>query len=93
MKNLELIAAIGKNNELGFNNNLIWHIKEDLQSFKEITMNKNMIMGMNTFISIPHNLKGRKYIVLYISEQAIFAFKTAATISGIITAKVVVDKA
>ena len=64
MKNLELIAAIGKNNEIGFNNNLIWHIKEDLQSFKKITMNKNMVMGMKTFISMPHNLKGRKYIIL-----------------------------
>ena len=64
MKNLELIAAIGKNNELGYNNELIWHIKEDLKSFKAITMNKNMIMGMNTYNSIPQNLEGRKYIIL-----------------------------
>ena len=64
MKNLELIAAIGKNNELGFNNDLIWHIKEDMQQFKKITMNKNMVMGMKTFVSMPKNLEGRKYIIL-----------------------------
>ena len=64
MHNLELIAAIGKNNELGFNNNLIWHIKEDMKQFKKITMNKTMIMGMNTYNSMPKNLEGRKYIVL-----------------------------
>ena len=64
MKNLELIAAIGKNNELGCNNDLIWHIKQDMQSFKSITMNKSMIMGMNTYNSMPKNLAGRKYIVL-----------------------------
>ena len=31
MKNLSLIAAVGKNGELGYNNNLIWKIREDLQ--------------------------------------------------------------
>ena len=64
MKNLELIAAIGKNNELGFNNNLIWHINDDLKNFKNITMGKNIVMGMKTFISIPNNLEGRKYVIL-----------------------------
>ena len=35
MKNLSLIAAIGQNMELGYQNDLIWRIKEDLQFFKE----------------------------------------------------------
>lgn len=64
IKNLSLIAAIGNNNELGINNKLIWHIKEDLKSFKNITMNSNIIMGMNTYNSIPQKLEGRKYIVM-----------------------------
>lgn len=63
-KNLELIAAIGKNNELGFNNELIWKIKEDLKQFKKITMGKNLIMGFNTYKSLPQKLDGRNYIVL-----------------------------
>ena len=64
IKNLKLIAAIGNNNELGFKNSLIWHIKKDLESFKNITMGANIIMGMNTYTSLPKKLEGRKYIVM-----------------------------
>lgn len=65
MKNLSLIAAIGQNRELGYNNELIWHIKEDLAFYKEMTMGKNIIMGRNTLESMPKKaLIGRKPIVL-----------------------------
>ena len=64
MKNLELIAAIGKNNELGANNDLIWKIKEDMEAFKNITMNKTMVMGSKTYESMPKNLKGRNYAII-----------------------------
>jgi len=64
MKNLSLIAAIGKNNELGKDNKLIWYLKEDLKFFRENTMHKTIIMGRNTFESLPGVLKGRKHIVL-----------------------------
>ena len=49
MDNLYLIAAIGQNKELGKDNNLLWHIPEDLRFFKETTLNKNIIMGVNTY--------------------------------------------
>lgn len=61
---ISIIAAIGKNNELGRGNQLIWHIKEDLKNFKNITMGKYIIMGKNTYESLPKHLEGRKYIVL-----------------------------
>ncbi len=64
MKNISMIAAIGKNNELGKNNDLIWHIKEDLQFFKEKTMNKPVVMGIKTLESLPKLLPGRQHIVL-----------------------------
>lgn len=64
MKNITLIAAIGKNRELGKNNQLIWSIPEDLRFFKENTMNSSIIMGINTFYSLPKLLPGRKHIVL-----------------------------
>ena len=35
-----IIACIGKNNELGLNNKLIWHIKEDLEFFKLVTYSR-----------------------------------------------------
>lgn len=59
-----IIAAIGKNNELGKNNDLIWHLPGDLRFFKETTMNKTLLMGKNTFDSLPKVLPGRKHIVL-----------------------------
>ena len=61
---ISLIAAIGKNRELGRGNDLIWHIKEDLKNFKNLTMGKYIVMGKNTYESLPKHLEGRKYIVL-----------------------------
>ena len=61
---ISIIAAIGKNNELGVNNNLIWHIPEDLKYFKATTMNKTIVMGYKTYKSLPKLLPGRKHIIL-----------------------------
>ena len=61
---ISIIAAIGKNNELGKDNNLIWHIKEDLANFKNLTMGKKIVMGANTYKSLPKKLAGRTYIIL-----------------------------
>ena len=53
MKNVTMIAAIGKNRELGKNNDLIWHLPEDLKFFKEHTTGKDIVMGRNTLNSLP----------------------------------------
>lgn len=59
-----IIVAIGKNNEIGKNNKLLWHIPEDLKKFKEITLGKTVVMGKNTFKSIGKILPNRNNIVL-----------------------------
>jgi len=64
MKNITMIAAVGKNLELGKNNDLIWHFKEDMKFFREQTMGKPMVMGIKTLESLPKLLPGRKHIVL-----------------------------
>lgn len=62
---ITLIAAIGCNNELGYNNSLPWKISEDMIHFKNYTMGKVIIMGSNTFASIGNkSLPGRKCIVV-----------------------------
>ena len=61
---ITIIAAVGKNRELGKNGDLIWHIPEDLKYFKEKTMGKTIIMGKNTFNSLPKLLPGRKHVIL-----------------------------
>jgi dihydrofolate reductase len=62
---ITLIAAIGRNNEIGLGNKLLWHIPEDLKHFKKYTLGKVVIMGHNTFTSIGRKpLPGRKCIVI-----------------------------
>ena len=61
---LSIIAAIGKNNELGLNNNLIWHLPGDMKFFKEKTIGHTIIMGRKTFESLPQLLPNRKHIIL-----------------------------
>ena len=39
MDNISLIAVIGKNNELGKDNKLIWYLPDDLKYFKKVTLN------------------------------------------------------
>lgn len=59
-----LIAAIGKNRELGYQNKLLWQIPGDLPRFKQITMGSPIIMGRKTFDSIGRPLPGRQNIVI-----------------------------
>lgn len=61
---ISIIAAIGKNGELGKNNDLIWHLPGDLKFFKETTLNHPVIMGYNTYLSIGKPLPKRKNIVI-----------------------------
>ena len=61
---ISMIAAIGRNNELGKNNDLIWHFKEDMKFFKETTMDHKVVMGRKTYESLPGGLPGREIIVI-----------------------------
>lgn len=62
---ITLIAAIGKNNEIGFCNRLLWNIPEDMKHFKSYTMGKVVVMGSNTFSSMGNRpLPGRRNIVI-----------------------------
>lgn len=61
---ISMIAAVGKNRELGKNNDLIWHFKEDMKFFRETTTGNTVIMGRKTFESLPHALPNRQNIVI-----------------------------
>lgn len=61
---VNLISACGKNGEIGLNNKLLWHIPEDFKKFKELTYNSIIIMGRNTFESLPGILSNRIHIVV-----------------------------
>ena len=64
-----IIAAIGKNRELGKNNDLIWHLPGDLKFFKETTTGHSIIMGRKTLESLPKLLPNRHHIVLSSSDD------------------------
>jgi dihydrofolate reductase len=58
------IAAVGLNGELGKDNQLLWHIPEDLKMFKEMTNTHAILMGSKTFESIGKPLPNRLNLVL-----------------------------
>lgn len=61
---LSIIVAMSKNNVIGKDNQLIWHLPEDLKRFKALTTGKTIIMGRKTFESLGRILPNRKHVVL-----------------------------
>ena len=60
---LSIIVAKAKNNIIGKENKLIWHLPEDLKHFKELTTGHTIIMGRKTFESLGRALPNRKHVV------------------------------
>jgi len=61
---ITIIAAAGKNNELGKDNDLVWHLPNDFKRFKQLTTGHHIIMGRKTFESFPKPLPNRTHIVI-----------------------------
>src|SRR3989344_740026 len=66
---ISLIAAIGKNNELGKDNDLLWKFPADQKHFRERTSGHPVIMGRKTFESIGRPLANRRNIVITIDKN------------------------
>ena len=61
---VSIIVAVADNNAIGRNNQLLWHISEDLKFFKRTTSGFPVIMGSRTFSSIGRPLPKRRNIVI-----------------------------
>ena len=62
---ISIIAAVSEDLGIGKNNDLLWFIPEDLKRFKRLTYGKTVVMGKNTWESLPlRPLPGRKNIVI-----------------------------
>ncbi|QQV03184.1 MULTISPECIES: dihydrofolate reductase [Chryseobacterium] len=59
-----IVVAMGENNEIGSDNQLLWHLPKDLKHFKEITSGHPVIMGRKTYESIGKPLPNRTNIVV-----------------------------
>ncbi len=63
--NISIIVAIAENNAIGRDNHLLWHLSDDLKRFKRLTTGHTVIMGRNTFHSLPDGaLPNRRNIVI-----------------------------
>lgn len=72
--NISLIAAMTEKRVIGYQNKMPWHIKEELQYFKTMTMGKTILMGRKTFDAISRRLlPGRETIILTRDKSFIFA--------------------
>ena len=61
---ITIIAAIGLKNELGKDNDLIWHLPSDLKRFKKVTTGHTIVMGRKTFESIGKPLPNRETVII-----------------------------
>ncbi len=78
---ITMIAAAGENNELGRDNELVWHLPDDFKRFKQLTTGHHIIMGRKTFESFPNrthivitrnkNYHQRGVIIVHSMEEAL----------------------
>jgi len=61
---ITLIAAVAENNAIGKKNQLLWHLPDDFQRFKNLTTGHYIIMGRKTFESFPKPLPNREHVVI-----------------------------
>jgi len=61
---ISMVVAMGENNEIGFNNQLLWHLPKDLKHFKDLTSGHPVIMGRKTYESIGKPLPNRTNIIV-----------------------------
>lgn len=66
-----VIVCTDRNGAIGYNNKLLFHLNEDLKRFKKITTGKTVVMGYNTFKSLPfdNGFSDRKNIILSQSHK------------------------
>jgi dihydrofolate reductase len=73
LNNISIIVAIAENRAIGKDNRLLWHLSDDLKRFKKLTTGHTLIMGRNTFLSLPNGaLPNRRHIVITDQEDDSF---------------------
>lgn len=72
-ENISIIVAIAQNFAIGKNNDLLFHLPNDLKRFKQITTGHPVIMGRNTFLSLPKGaLPNRRNVVITDNQEEKF---------------------
>jgi dihydrofolate reductase len=81
-KKLSIIAAVAQNGAIGKDNDLLWHISADLKRFKQLTLEHTVVMGKNTYYSLPiRPFPKRRNVVITSNRNAEFeGCETASSI-------------
>lgn len=79
-QSITIIAAADENNAIGKDNQLIWHLTEDLKRFKMLTNGHHIIMGRKTFESFPKPLPNRTHVV--VSRQSSYKVPDGVLVVG-----------
>lgn len=67
---VSIIVAMSPNHAIGYQGTIPWSLPEDMRHFRQLTTHHTVIMGRNTFLSLPHGaLPHRRNIVLTCSQQ------------------------
>lgn len=81
---VSVIVSVGENGEIGRGGDLCWHIREDLQRFKNLTMGHRVVMGRKTWESLPRRpLPGRENVVITRSDKDSGEFSGAIRASSL----------
>ena len=73
-QNISIIVAMGRQNQIGLNGTMPWHLSDDLKNFKKLTSGHPVIMGRKTFESIGKALPNRLNFVITSKPENITAY-------------------
>ena len=77
-QNISIIVAMGRQNQIGLNGTMPWHLSDDLKNFKKITSGHAVIMGRKTFDSIGKALPNRLNFVITSKPENVIAYDVCA---------------
>ena len=77
-QNISIIVAMGRQNQIGLNGTMPWHLSNDLKNFKKLTTGHPVIMGRKTFDSIGKALPNRLNFVITSKPENVIAYDVCA---------------
>lgn len=73
-QNISIIVAMGRQNQIGLNGTMPWHLSDDFKNFKKLTTGHSIIMGRKTFDSIGKALPNRLNFVITSKPENVSAY-------------------
>lgn len=80
---MNLIVSVSSNWAIGYKNNLLFHISEDMKYFKSMTVGKVVVMGENTFLSLPRQKPLPDRVNIILSDNASFFVDGAVVVRSL----------